>query len=325
MVPARTTCGTEQIELPSAHLARGDRAEAGRRMPDRTNGEAAGGCPACTGTTGAVARSAVFGPCSLVRCSSCKTERLRPQPTHQRLSEIYGPGYYLPWNVEDPETVHVIKMATFSPMLDACGIRPGTTVLDIGCASGSFLAEARRRGARVYGIDLSPEAIEDARRRIPDAELHVGFAADDPFPSVTFDAVAMIDFIEHVRDPEAELEIVAARTRPGSRLVISTPRVDSLLRRAMGRHWPQYREEHLTYFSRAGITSLLGRVGFVVEHISPTRKALTLAYACGQAEAYPVPVLTPLTKVAYRALRPLRHRPVKMSLGEMTVVARRRG
>jgi 2-polyprenyl-3-methyl-5-hydroxy-6-metoxy-1,4-benzoquinol methylase len=281
-------------------------------------------CPACLGTGAVVARAAIFPPSSLLRCSSCGTERLRPQPSNLRLAEIYGPNYYAPWTTEDAKTVDMIKRATFSPMLEACAITRGTIVLDLGCATGSFLAEASRRGALAYGIDLSQRAIEQARQRVPEASLHVGFAADQPFPGVSFDAVAMIDFIEHVRDPEAELQIVAERMRPGSKLVISTPRVDSMVRRAMGRHWPQYREEHLTYFSRAGLAALLDRVGFTIERVSPTRKALTLAYACGQAVAYPVPVLTPLTKSAYRFLPGLRHRQIKLSLGEMTVVACRR-
>ncbi len=178
-----------------------------------------------------------------------------------------------------------------------------------------------RRGARAYGIDLNPEAIADASARVPDAEFHVGYASDRPFPDVSFDAVVMIDFIEHVRDPRQELQGVRDRMHAGSRLVVSTPRTDSLLRRVMGRHWPQYREEHLTYFSRAGLTQLLETCGFSVAHVGATRKVLTLGYAYGQAVAYPVPVLTELTRLGYRLAPGLRQKPLRISLGEMTVVA----
>ena len=110
---------------------------------------------------------------------------------------------------------------------------------------------------------------------------------------------------------------------PTSRLVVSTPRVDSLLRRTTGRLWPQYREEHLTYLSRDGARSLLARCGYTVEETTPTRKVLTLAYAQGQAVAYPVPGLSQVTTAGYRLLGPLRHRPIRIRLGEMTLVARR--
>lgn len=282
-------------------------------------------CPGCLGAKAALVRASAFGQSSLFRCTACGTEFLRPQPDDVRLAEIYGPNYYAPWAAEDPETVDASKRATFAPLLDACGLRAGTTVLDLGCATGALLAEVSQRGARGYGIDLNAEAIKVAQQRAPDATLHIGYATDQPFPGVIFDAVVMIDFLEHVRDPEAEVRVARERMRPGAKLVISTPRVDSFVRRAAGRRWPQYREEHLTYFSRRGITALLNRCGLVVERVAATRKVLTLAYAYGQAVAYPVPVLTQLTTAGYRILPALRHRPFRVSLGEMTVVARRQG
>jgi len=280
-------------------------------------------CPACRSQDLILARRSVWKDCDLIACRTCRTEFLAPQPTDERLGEIYGADYYTPWSVETADTVDAMKRLTFEPMLEACEPRPGRNVLDLGCATGSFLAEATRRGASAYGIDLNPEAIAMARARVPEAQLHVGVAADRPFPGVSFDAVVMIDFIEHVRDPEAELSVVRDFTHPGSRLVISTPRVDSLVRAASGRHWPQYREEHLTYFSRGGIGALLRRTGFTIKFVTATRKAITLAYAYGQALAYPVPVLSGATSVAYRALPALRHRTVRVGMGEMTVVAER--
>lgn len=280
-------------------------------------------CPACTSQDVALARASIWGASDLFVCRTCRSEFVSPQPSDERLGEIYGADYYMPWSVETADTVDAMKRLTFAPMLDACDPRPGRSVLDLGCATGSFLAEAARRGATTYGIDLNPEAIAMARERVPEAGLHVGVAADMPFPGVSFDAVVMIDFIEHVRDPEAELAVVRDITHAGSRLVISTPRVDSLVRSASGRHWPQYREEHLTYFSRGGLGALLRRTGFSIVDVASTRKAITLAYAYGQAVAYPVPVLSGATSVAYRALPALRHRTVRVGMGEMTVVAER--
>jgi SAM-dependent methyltransferase len=280
-------------------------------------------CPACLSRNVVLSRPAIWEHCDLVSCRTCRTEFLAPQPSDARLGEIYGADYYAAWSAEAADTVDAMKRTTFEPMLAACAPEPGRTVLDLGCATGSFLAEAARRGATTYGIDLNPEAISAARARVPDAQLHAGVVADLPFPGVSFDAVVMIDFIEHVRDPEAELSVVRDLTHPGSRVVISTPRVDSFLHATARRHWPQYREEHLTYFSRAGLGALLGRTGFSVVDVSATRKAITLAYAYGQAVAYPVPVLSGATSVAYRALPPLRHRTIRVGMGEMTVIAER--
>lgn len=293
------------------------------RVHEETKTDVVERCPACASDAKHLIRRSVFGPSDLVACSACRTQLLSPQPTDARLAEIYGAEYYQPWAVEDADVVDAIKRLTFAPMLEACAPRPGRSVLDLGCATGSFLGEAARQGAETYGVDLNPGAIKLACARVPEGRFHTGVLADAPFPGVRFDAVVMIDFLEHVRDPADELKVVRERMGPDSRLVVSTPRVDSTLQRVMGRHWPQYREEHLTYLSRDGVRSLLARCGFTVERITATRKVLTLAYAYGQAVSYPVPVLSQVTAAGYRLLRPFRHRPVRVGLGEMTVVAHR--
>lgn len=280
-------------------------------------------CPACTSRSTRIVQPGLFGECALVRCDACGSELLWPQPSDERLTEIYGPDYYEPWAAEDADVVDSIKRQTFAPLIDACRLVPGSTVLDLGCATGSFLAEVTSRGAKGYGIDLNGEAIAAAQQRLPDVTFHAGIAADQPFPGVQFDAIVMVDFIEHVRDPEGELRIVREWMHDESRLVVSTPRADSSLRRLMGMRWPQYREEHLAYLSRAGVVALMSRAGLRVESIRPTQKTLTLAYAYGQMTTYPVPGLAAVTTAAYRSLPGLRHRPIRVGLGEMTVVARR--
>jgi 2-polyprenyl-3-methyl-5-hydroxy-6-metoxy-1,4-benzoquinol methylase len=167
-------------------------------------------------------------------------------------------------------------------------------------------------------------AIKRARELVPAGQFHVGVLEDAPFAGVSFDAIVMIDFIEHVRDPELEVRAAAERLAGGGQLVISTPRVDSGARRITGHAWPQYREEHLTYFSAAGMHALMQRAGLVVTQLTSTKKMLTPAYLYGQAVMYPVPVITQLLKATWRFLPIPKHHPVGLRLGEMTVVARRR-
>ena len=278
-------------------------------------------CPACLEGRRKRIPLVGFGDCELFECATCGTQFLDPQPSDERLNEIYGADYYEPWAVETEQGVDAMKRATFEPLLDACDLERGNRLLDVGCATGSLLRLASERGVDVYGLDLNPDAIRVAAERLPNATLHAGSLGDEAFPGVLFDAVTMVDFIEHVREPGQELTRVRSSMAPNARLVISTPRADSSLRRVMRAHWPQYREEHLTYFSTRGIRTLLGRCGFDVVDVRPTHKVITLAYAHGQMVAYPVAGLDRLTKVAYDVLGPLRHSKVRVRLGEMTVVA----
>ena len=266
-----------------------------------------------------------FARARLLRCERCGTEWADPQPSDERLSEIYDAEYYEPWTYENPTELDSMKRRSFAPILRACRAAPGSSLLDVGCATGSFVGLAADQGLRAFGIDINAHAIATARERVPDADLRVGQLADEPFGGQTFDSIVMVDFLEHVREPESELLRARQLLNRGGRLVVSTPCVDSLARRALGRRWPQYREEHLTFFSREGLRRLLARAALEPIDDHRTRKAITLAYAYGQSRAYPIPVISALTGLTYKALPLLRHRAVRIPFGEITVVAEAAG
>jgi 2-polyprenyl-3-methyl-5-hydroxy-6-metoxy-1,4-benzoquinol methylase len=277
-------------------------------------------CPACLGRPSADTRD-WFGGAHLLTCEQCHTEWVHPQPSDGRLNEIYSADYYEPWTYESSDGLDSMKRRTFEPILDSCGVASGSTLLDVGCATGSLLAVARERDLRTFGLDINEHAVKTARARDTDARIEVGDLEGSPFPGIQFDAIVMVDFIEHVRDPAAELALARSRLAATGRLVISTPCVDSIARRALRGNWPQYREEHLTYFSRDGLRKLLCRLGLEFVDSRVTRKAITLAYAYGQARSYPVPIVTSMTTLAYHLLPFLRHRPVRLPFGEVMVIA----
>jgi 2-polyprenyl-3-methyl-5-hydroxy-6-metoxy-1,4-benzoquinol methylase len=304
-----------------------DREEAGSSVTGQVKvriGPSVERCPACRSEAFDQVREDVWPGIGLSRCATCGTEFQDPQPSDERLVEIYGPSYYEPWTYEDADVVKRMKQLTFEPALDACGLAPGAHVLDVGCATGDLAALVASRGFDAYGIDLNGLAIERARAAVPTGHFHVGVLADEPFAGRMFDAITMFDFIEHVREPGVEVEAAAARLADGGHLIISTPRVDSATRRVTRRNWPQYREEHLTYFTTNGMRTMLASAGLDVVGLRSTKKYLTPAYLYGQAIGYPVPLVTPVVKATWRFLPVPKHHPIGFRFGEMTVLARRR-
>ena len=89
-----------------------------------------------------------------------------------------------------------IEGTLLAPWLD----RGPRAILDAGCGTGAFLAWAARRvpGASLAGIDLSPDAISVARRRVPTAALHVGPLTALPFETASFDVITLNDVLQHV-------------------------------------------------------------------------------------------------------------------------------
>ena len=103
---------------------------------------------------------------------------------------------------------------------------PGLSVLDIGCGGGLVSEPLARLGASVTGIDPAPENIEAAKVHAEGARVKVDYrvatAEEIAAEGVTFDAVLLLEVIEHVPDVRAFLKLVARLVNPGGAMVLST-------------------------------------------------------------------------------------------------------
>ena len=196
------------------------------------------------------------------------------------IDEVYGREYfegashgfgYVRYD-EDKEPM----IPTFRRYLDLIEGSLGAKgkLLDVGAATGFFVALARERGFDARGVELSEYAASLGRQKGLDIET--GTLADS---TGTYDAITMLDVIEHLPDPRADLKRAYALLRPGGVLVINTPDVGSLIARAFGLHWHLIvPPEHLYYFDRKNLCALLEETGFRVELCTTIGKSFTFAY-----------------------------------------------
>lgn len=105
-------------------------------------------------------------------------------------------------------------------------VRSGQRVLDVACGTGPVAITAARLGARVTGLDLTPELLEHAREnaRIAevDVEWHEGDAEALPFADATFDVV--VSQFGHMFAPRPEVAVAEMLRvlKPGGTLAFST-------------------------------------------------------------------------------------------------------
>ncbi len=111
-------------------------------------------------------------------------------------------------------------------LVEELGIGPGEEVLDIACGTGNAAIPAAQAGARVTGLDLTPEMLMVARRRAEDAGVEItwtqGDAEDLPYPKGYFDVVVSTFgcmFAPRHRVAAAE---IARVLRPGGRMGLCT-------------------------------------------------------------------------------------------------------
>lgn len=106
-------------------------------------------------------------------------------------------------------------------LLDATGVGAGTTVLDVGCGTGTLSELARGRGAIVTAVDAEPSMIESTRDRVPGVEVREAVLPDLPFADGTFDVVAANFVVNHVDRPAAAIAELLRVTRPGGRVGVT--------------------------------------------------------------------------------------------------------
>jgi 2-polyprenyl-3-methyl-5-hydroxy-6-metoxy-1,4-benzoquinol methylase len=261
----------------------------------------------------------------VVRCANCGFLFLHPQPSDEVLRRIYTDTYFL-GAMDDRMRARVadLKTATAGLYLDQLarqGIRDGR-LLEVGCGDGYLLAAAERRGYEVTGVEYSEYAAQRARAGLTRGQVLVGELSQVELPAGAFDVCILADVIEHVRDPRSFLATVRERLKPGGRLLIATPTTDSWSARLMGKRWLEFKTEHMSYFSRRTMESLLSQTGFQSIRFFPGYKMISLNYVKAHFESYPVPRWTSLVRFALGWLpRSWLEKPRRLAGSGMLVLA----
>jgi SAM-dependent methyltransferase len=114
----------------------------------------------------------------------------------------------------------------FAAVLDRLGIggRAGTPfrLLDIGCGSGYAARMAAALGATVTGIDITPELIEIARERVPEADFVTGGMDALPFDDSTFNAAVGFNAFQFADDPAQAVREASRVVKPKGLVAATT-------------------------------------------------------------------------------------------------------
>ncbi len=205
-------------------------------------------------------------PFQMVECAGCGVLYQRPRPTPSAIGGHYPPEYQ-PFTPGVRSESWLRRLERRYGLGKRCDLIeryvPHGRLLDIGCATGDFLAEMRRRPHwLVAGIEPNHLAAQYANEQL-NGTVAEGNANAIPFASAAFDVVTMWDVIEHVYDPQVVLGELSRLLRPGGVLVMNYPNLHSLDRQVFGRYWCGYDlPRHLYLFDQSHLQRFMAAHGF---------------------------------------------------------------
>lgn len=210
------------------------------------------------------------GTWALMRCARCGLVWLHPRPVPADVAKLYacyythsiGRQFKHRWRDAikrsvlsgrfgyhhlAPTTLHRVVgrlLSILRPVREPAELsvmtlaRPasGSLLLDVGCGNGEFLHSMRQLGWQVTGVEPDETAAAVARSHYG-VSVYCGTLEAAGLPPGVFDAITMRHVIEHLSSPVETLRECCRILRPGGRVVVLTPNVESLGHRSFGRAW----------------------------------------------------------------------------------------
>jgi|tagenome__1003787_1003787.scaffolds.fasta_scaffold20967144_3 SAM-dependent methyltransferase len=256
-------------------------------------------CWACGGPS---APTQTYRPVVLQQCASCGLI-FAPQRTAGEAHDLYkGDDYFAHYPggmVEESATSLRLQEARVRLRLVRRYV-PSGRLLEIGAAGGHFLAEARRGGYDVIGIEPTDNAAAAARERF-DLEVVQGFVEDVELPAGSLDVACAWHVIEHITEPLNALRHIRRWLKPAGYLVIEVPNLASHQARRKGTRWAMlHHDHHVAHYCPAAIRRLLERAGYEV------RLVQTVAYTMYRPRHSPMAWVSAARQLALTRLAPWR-------------------
>jgi 2-polyprenyl-3-methyl-5-hydroxy-6-metoxy-1,4-benzoquinol methylase len=156
----------------------------------------------------------------------------------------------------------------------------GLKILDVGCGYGQNGAAMMKKNNVVFGVDISPLAVEKAKTRLTYAAM-ADFSRPETIPEEIkcekFDMVVFSDILEHVYDPMSLIRNAVPLMKENAILLVSVPNITNWLTRLrlLFGSWEytvsgMMDRTHIRFFTLKSIKRLIAAAGFDVTNVNAT-------------------------------------------------------
>ncbi len=226
---------------------------------------------------------------TVVKCRTCGLMRTNPRPTAETI------GYYYPYNYGPHVGTRVPHQSVecnsipfwkrflkkiFQFNTQRLMLLPPGRMLEIGCASGSFLHQMACNGWEVEGVEPSEDAANAARSL--GYLVHTSRIEDIPDTHRLYDLVVGWMVLEHVHNPLSVLKKLHRWVKPGGWLAISVPNAASFEFNLFKDAWyALHLPAHLFHYTPRTLERVLVQAGWRVEKLFQQRVLTNLIASSG--------------------------------------------
>lgn len=213
-------------------------------------------------------------------CRGCGTlfllEKVSPEQllVHDDENDFYGKKYWLEHQQKDlgssdiyerarhdltERNLHWLKVLTKYSL-------PPEKVMDLGCSHGSFVALLHQVGFDASGVEMSPWVVDFGQKNFA-SQISLGPVETLGLTDGGFDAIVLMDVLEHLPDPSATMAHCLSLLKPAGLLLIQTPQFkEGMKHESLVESKDAFLSlllpiEHLFLFSKNSVKELFHRLG----------------------------------------------------------------
>ena len=186
------------------------------------------------------------------QCSGCGLVQLSDEPVYYFRDVIRAAGL--------SAEMQAFRQAQFRRFVTRFHLA-GKKAIEIGCGRGEYLSILQDAGADAYGIEHAPESVASCRASHLKVSAQFVDSADDVVAGGPFDAFMILNFLEHLPDPNGTLRGIHSNLSEGGVGLVEVPNFDMMLRE---RQFAEFMSDHLFYFTAETLTTALRLNGFEV-------------------------------------------------------------
>jgi len=186
------------------------------------------------------------------QCSGCGLVQLSNSPVPYYKEVIRAAAF--------SEEMKDFRIKQFDSFVQEFSLK-GKKIIEIGCGRGEYLSIMRQFGVEAYGLEYSEESVMQCIEN--GLKVSKGFieSSDYKLNHVPFDAFFILNFLEHLPDPNSTLRGICNNLTDDAVGFVEVPNFDMVLRKNL---FSEFISDHLFYFTKETLNTALMLNGFEI-------------------------------------------------------------